>query len=298
MIDDDEAARKAAVEEERAKVAVTSVKIEDDEKEVEAKENKDENKDDEQKEEDGEKEAEKEDEKEDEAVEAKEDAKEDDKVAKKIERLERKLAREAEKRRAAEKHAKALEAKLAANPEVALTEEDVEARAERKASEKQLIKEFEATVEKLAEGAKSQLKLTSKKFDALVEDVTEDIGIIPGEIIGVLGDLDNGAAVLAHLLQNVDEFEDIYKLKAKPAKLGLEIARLATKLENKSKAKPKPISQVPDGPEPMGGKSAGGDRIAILAAKKNLTREEMDEYVQARNAEIAQKRKNGRVNLR
>lgn len=290
---DPEAARKTAVEEERKKITVTSVKIEDDEEKNDKEED---NKDDEQKEEDGEEETE------DEGKE--QEDKEDDKKLelskdeKKIERLEKKLARSEQKRREDAKALKEANAKLEADPDKSklLTEEDVEKRAKALAQQERIIEDFNQAVDRLADGTQKVLKIKkAKDFDAFVKEVTDDIGEIPGEIIGVLDDLDNGPEVLAHLLNNTDEFEDIYKLKSRPTKLGLELAKLSTKL---STPKPKKISQVPDPVEPLGGKSAGGERLAILASKKNLTDEEMAEYVAGRNREVAQKRANGRHNLR
>ncbi len=299
--EDKAAERKVAVEAERAKVAVTSGDIKDDEeeKEVEAKDDDD----NEQKDESGEEEKDGEGEgdgvKEDDS---KDDTKDEDKdelrLQKKLERAEKKIAREETRRREAEKREKILLAKLAADPDKAkaLTEEDVETRATAKANQEMRIKEFNNTVEKLVDGAQKHLKLTNRQMDSLIEAAQDDIGEpVPAEIVEALGDVDNGHLVLAHLLKNTDEAEDIYKLKNRHIKLGLELAKLSTKL---SKPKQKPISQVPDAPEPLGGKSAGGDRLAILAGKKNLNAEEMAEYVQARNADIARKRAGGRFNLK
>lgn len=292
---DPETARKAAVEAERAKVQVTSVKIEDDEEEKEVKA-------DEQEKEDGEEEAKDEDDKVDDE---KEDDKEDDsddkklelKAEKKQERLEKKLAREAQKRREAEKEIKALKAKLEANPDKVLTEEDVETRAKAIAQQEKLTDDYNRTADSLADGAQKHLKMKPKEFDGLVKEALKELDVdgFPGEVVGALGDLENGPIVLAHLLKNVDEMEDIFKLQGRPVRLGMELAKLATKLAT---PKPKKISQVPDPVEPLGGKAATSDRLALLSSKKNLTKEEMDEYVQARNADIANKRKNGRVNLR
>lgn len=296
---DPEAARKAAVAAERAKVQVTSVKIEDvkDDNEksdsddsIDDKDSDEDTKDDDQKE-DGE-----ENEKDDEKDEDKED-KEELKAAKKTERLEKKVAKEAQKRRDAEKRVKELEAKIAANPDKVLTEEDVETLSEKKANEKQLIKEFAQTSNRLADDAQKHLKLKDKEFNSLVAEALEELDIkgVPGEIVGALGDIDNGGAVLAHMLKNVDEFEEICQLKNRPVKLGMELAKLSTKL---STPKQKKISQVPDAIDNIGGKAQASNRLEFLSAKKNKTPDEMAEWVQARNADIEQKRKNGRHGLR
>lgn len=287
---DPEAARKAAIEAERAKVKVTSVEIkDDDDKEVEAK---DDDKSDKNDKEEDDKEEEKE---EIEEKEEEEQDKEELKAQKKLERLERKLAREASRRREAEKALRVANEKLEAKPDKVLTEEDVETRSEEKTKAKLRLKEFNATVDRLVNAAQDHLKLKPKEFDALVNDVTEDLGVVPAQIIDVLGELDNGGIVLAHLLKNVDDAEEMYRLKDNEKKLAVTLAKLSVKL---AKPKTKAISAAPDPVEPLGGKSAGGDRLAILASKKNLSKDEMDEYVQARNAEIERKRKNGRINLR
>jgi hypothetical protein len=293
------AERKAAVEAERAKVVVTKVDIKDDD-EVEAKGDEDENKN-EQKDEGSEEEkageADSDGAKEDDSKDdIKDEDKEELKLQKKLERAEKKIAREETRRREAEKREKELLKRLEAKPDKALTEEDVETRATAKAERDMRIKEFNSTVEKLVEGAQKHLKLNNKQMDTLIEAAQDDIGEpVPAEIVEALGDIDNGHLVLAHLLKNTDDAEDIYKLKNRHIKLGLELAKLSTKL---STPKQKPVSKVPDPPEPLGGKSAGGDRLAILASKKTLTSSEMDEYVQARNADVAKKRANGRINLK
>jgi hypothetical protein len=172
-----------------------------------------------------------------------------------------------------------------------LTEADVEARAEHKAR----IRELGRTADSLGDGAQKLLKMTDNQWNAMVKDVTDDIGNMPAEVVEILGDLDNGANVVAHLFKNVDEAEDIYKLRDKPAKLGLKLAQLSAKLAT---PKPKKISQVPDPVEPLGGKPVQSDRLRVLSDKKNKTADEMAEWVQARNADVEAKRKAGRHNLR
>lgn len=294
---DPEVARKAAIEAERAKVQVTSVKIENDE--IEAKKDEDE-----QEKEDGEEETEKEgdEEKDDSDVDDEDDkSKDDEKLAlrakQKQERITKKFEKKDAENKALKKKIAELEKKVAANPEAILTEEDVETRAKAIAQQEKLTDDYNRTADSLADGAQKHLKLKPKEFDGLVKEALKELDVegFPGEVVGALGDLENGPIVLAHLLKNVDEMEDIFKLKERPVRLGMELSKLATKLAT---PKPKKISQVPDPVEPLGGKAATSDRLALLSSKKNLTKEEMDEYVQARNADIANKRKNGRVNLR
>lgn len=288
---DEAAARKAHTEAERAKVVLTKVDIKDDVEEE---------KDDEQKEESGEEEGEKEDIEAEGEVEVKEEDKEElsaSKADKKTERLEKKLAKEAQRRRDADKRVKELEAKIAANPDKVLTEEDVETLSEKKANDKQLLKEFTQTSNRLADDAQKHLKLKDKDFNSLVAEALEELDIkgVPGEIVGALGDIDNGGIVLAHMLKNVEVMEEFISLKGRPVKLGMELSKLSTQLATPPKKK---ISQVPDAIDSIGGKAQTSDRLSFLSAKKNKTPDEMAEWVQARNADVEAKRKAGRHNLR
>lgn len=289
---DPEAARKAAVAEERAKVQVTKVTIEEPEKDAEV-EQEDESGEEETKE-DGEKEEESEADGDSNKVE--EDDKEQLKADKKTERLEKKVAKEAQKRRDAEKRVKELEAKIAANPDKVLTEDDVELLAEKKANARALEREYIEKSDQLAEAAQKHLKLKDKDFTKLVASALEELDIagVPGEIVGALSDVSNGGVVLAHLLKNLDEMEEFLAYRSRPIKLGVELEKLANKLASPRKQ----ISKVPDAVEPLGGKATVADRLSFLTNKKNKTPDEMQEYVQARNADIEQKRKSGRYNLR
>lgn len=290
---DPEAARKAEIQKQRDSIKVDSVTIEDDdEKEVKADEQEKEDGEKEASEDDAEKEVEEGDE-----IEEKEEDKEEIKAAKKAERLEKKYNRTADKLKDREKRIRELEAKLAADPDKAnsVTSDEVKAQAKKEFEEEQLVKERNRTAEKIGEDAQKLLKLNDKQWNALVAEVVEELGFTPYAVIEAVSELDNGAAVIAHLFKNVDEAEEIYKLKGSPTKLGVAIVKLSAKLAAKPQKK---ISQVPDAPEALGGKSAGGDRLAILASKKNLTSSEMAEYVQQRNTQVAQARANGKHNLR
>ena len=298
---DPEAARKAAIQVERDKIKVETVKIEDDNEKVEAKDETDADDNDKEKKsddgteddnaEDGDKSSSSEEEREDD-----EPDKEELKAKKKLERLEKKVAREEQKRREAEKEINALRKKLEEKPDKTLTEDDVKTEAKKLAQEEKVKEDFYAATERLADGVKKQLKISEKQLSNLIEELHEEVGEpIPAVFIGALDDIENGTQVLAHMLKNPDVAEELYKFKNRPTKLGMELAKLSSTL---AKPKMKAISKVPDPVEPLGGKSSGGDRLAILAAKKNLTSDEMAEYVQVRNQQIMEKRKHGRMNLR
>lgn len=199
-------------------------------------------------------------------------------------RIQRRIDKEVGKRKAAEERVKELEAKLAAVPdkEKLLTEADVDKRAEEKAARKLMESEFIATCNKLADAAAK----TDKDFKKKVDAMAEDIGEIPGQMIGVLGDIDNGGAVLSYLTNNVDEAEEIYKLANMPAKMALKLKDISTKI-----AKPvKQISKTPDPLEPV-----SGNRQMAAAPKDTDT---MEDWVAKRERQVAERNERKRAGMR
>lgn len=171
---------------------------------------------------------------------------------------------------------KALEAKKAEG-DVVLTEDEVEKRATDKAKRLAADKEFVDTCNSLADAAAK----IDKKFDTKVAAMSEDIGPIPSQMIGILGDLDNGGAVLAHLVNNLDEAEEIYTLSM--ARMATKLTKLSLKLETEAaEKKKKKISQVPPPNEPIGG---GSKSPTILSDKDS-----MDEWVRKRNIQVEARR--------
>lgn len=220
----------------------------------------------------------------------KEDEKEDDeptKQTKSVEKLERTIAR-LQKRidkttgsnKALAKELsdaqKKLEAKQAEGEEV-LTKEDIEKRAKEIATQEITHKEFIQACNRLADNAQKALKLKNKEFDAKVAEVTEDIGPFPSQMIGILDDLDNGGAVLAHLLNEVDEMEEIYSLPL--AKMTTRLVRLSDKV----KPQEKKLSKVPAPNEPIGG-SAGSPKFDPYNVKNPK------DWIEKRNKDVAEKR--------
>lgn len=270
---------KKAAQAQRDAITVQSNKKEDDIKEPEEKEKV---------EVESEKEAE---EKQDEVekVEKTEEELEAEKVEAKTQkdkdRIQRRIDKEVAKRKELERELVTLKAQLAAKAEdgdVVLTEDEVERRSEIKADQKQIAREFTTTCNRLAKEAAK----IDKKFDDKVETMADDIGKIPGQMIGILDDLEDekenrmGGTVLAYLVNNVDEAERIYALS--PAKMAIELARLSNKLIEKPK--PKAISKVPDPNEPVGGNA----RIptTILTGK-----ESMEDFVRIRAQQVEARRK-------
>lgn len=268
--------------EERAKIDVTvssqtgdEEEIENEEKEVEAKKED---------EEVVEKDSESDDE-----LEEKEEKKEETEVKAKTkedrrqERMQRRLDKATAIASAARLEVEDLKKQLAAKPddEKVLTEDEVEKRSEVKALQKAAERAFVADCNKLAEEAEKIDKDFNKKINVL----TEDIGPIPSQMIGILSDLDNGAKILTYLTENEDIAEDIWKLS--PAKMALQLAKLSETLSRKPK---KEISKVPEPNKGLGGK---GGESKVLHDKMS-----MDEWVAQRERDLAERRARKQAGMR
>jgi len=187
------------------------------------------------------------------AREAEEASQADTKTKRQVERMQKRIdALTAKSRTTDAENAelkRLLDAKQA-DGDLVLTEEEVERRADLKAEAKAIEREFEQTCNKLAKAA----LVIDKNFTKNVNEMAKDIGLIPPVMIGILDDLDNGAAVLAYLAVNVDEAEDIYKMS--DGRKALALAKLDNKLAKK--IVPKPISKVPAPNANIG----GGNRMS------------------------------------
>lgn len=196
-------------------------------------------------------------------------------------KFQKRIDREVAKRKALETEIKELKAKLATDPEKAatLTEEEVEKRAESKATAKQLQRDFDNASNRLFDAA---VKL-DKDFQKKITLLADDIGAIPGHLVGILDDLDNGGDVLVHFTANPDDAEEIYQLS--PARAAVKLAKLSAKLEAEKKPKPKEISKVPDPAETIKGGNKNPDTLP-----KNPT-SNMDEFVRIRAKQREENRK-------
>lgn len=205
--------------------------------------------------------------------------KEKDKVQKRIDRL-------TAKNKELEAELVATKKKLEADPEKAkvLTEDDVEALAEKKAEAKQLEREFANACNKLADEA---TKL-DKKFPDKVTSMGKEIGPIPSVMIGILEDLENGGAVLNHLTDNVEDADDIYKMS--PAKMGMKLKEISIELKNVKK----PVKEISKAPDPINALGGNAARSAAIPDPKK----DMDAWVKWRNKNIADARAGGRTQLR
>lgn len=202
-------------------------------------------------------------------------------------RIQKRIDKEVAKRKAVEAENADLKRKLAAKPddEKVLTEDDVERLSEEKANQKAINRQFVNDCNTLADAAGE----IDKDFDKKIEVMKEEIGPIPGVLIGVLTDVDNGGEVLAYLVNNLDEMEDINALS--PTKMGLKIGKLSDRLaaekkEKEKKGKIKEISKVPEPPNALGGKEPTNNASTTLTGK-----EEMPDFIRKRNAQIEQRRK-------
>lgn len=286
---DDDKEKKTPAQLEREKIEVETVSAEENEKveavaeevetekEVEAKEAVEEN---------------------EEAIEASEKTEEEleaeksaAKTQREKDRVQRRIDKEvAARKKLAEENAelkKLLAAKEADGDK--FTKEDVETQAERIASQKLAQKEFDAICDKLAADGEKADEDFSKKIGVM----SEDIGPIPTQMIGILGDLDNGGAVLAHLANNVDEAEDIYKLS--PARMSLKLVKLSQELAEAAKPKPKAQSKVPPPNNPIGG--GGGSNLSQIYNPEASKKMSDEEWIRKRNQDVLEKRKAGRTSL-
>lgn len=199
------------------------------------------------------------------------------------ERMQRRIDKATAEAKAARAEAEDLKRQLAAKPddEKILTEDEVEKRSEAKAVQKATERAFIADCNKLAEEAEKIDKDFNKKINVL----TEDIGPIPSQMIGILSDLDNGAKILSHLTDNEDIAEDIWKLS--PAKMAIQLERLSNELKKKPK---KEISKVPEPNKGLGGK---GGQVTTLHDKMP-----MEDWVAQREKDVAERQARKRAGMR
>ena len=197
-------------------------------------------------------------------------------------RIQRKIDKEVAKRKTLEEELAIVKKALAdatEGREGKYDEDEVEKRAETKANQKQAEREFVAASNRLADGAEK----IDKDFLKKIKSIAEDVAPIPGHMIGILDDLDNGAAVLAALASDVDEYERIITLN--PTKAAVELSKMAVKIATKPA---KQLSKVPPPIDPIGGKTSSTSNDLVITDKdvKN-----MNEFVRKRNAQIEERRK-------
>lgn len=213
--------------------------------------------------------------------EADEAANADTKTKRQIERMQKRIDTLTAKSRNTEAEKTELQKLLDAKKEdgsLTLTEDEVERRAELKAEEKLAQREFKKAVNSLAGGANK----LDKDFNSNIKIVTDEVGLLPPVMIGILEDLENeagvkvGPEVLVHLSKNIDDYEDIFPLSE--GRMALKLKALADKITKKTA---RAISQVPKPNDPV-----SGNRVNTQLNDKMSD----EEWIAKRNAEIAAKR--------
>lgn len=173
---------------------------------------------------------------------------------------------------------KLLDAKKA-DGTLTLTEEEVERRAELKAEAKVVQNAFNRAVKNLATDANK----LDKEFQKNIKDVTDEAGLLPPVMIGILEDLETddgkkiGPEVLVYLSKNLDAYEDVVDLSE--GRMALKLKAIADKISKKS---PKPISRTPAPNTPI-----NPNRVTTPLNDKMSD----DEWIAKRNAEISAKRR-------
>jgi hypothetical protein len=238
---------------------------------------------------DGDGEEEDKEEKLEETAEAKAEREAAEKIAAKAKRKDDRMQRRIDEAIAAKKTAEdELKKFKEANPDVKLTEEEVEAKAEAKAAAKLAAKQAEDIQAKFdnacAKLAKDATKI-DKDFDDKVNDMAEQFGPIPSFMIGVLEDFENGAEVLASIVNDDEVAEKIYNLKTSPAKMTRELVAISNKLIEDKKKPRKQISKVEIPVEPVNGNRHVSTTITEADTKN------MDSYVAKRRMQQEAARK-------
>jgi type I site-specific restriction endonuclease len=197
-------------------------------------------------------------------------------------RIQKRIDKEVAKRKVLETEIadlkKLLAAKEADGPK--LTEEDVKKEAKRIAEETITEREFTNACNRLADAAKK----LDKDFDKKINQLGEEVAPLPGYMIGILDDLDNGGAILKYFTENPDEYEEIIALT--PLKMGVRLTKLGTKIAEATKTPPKKISKVPPPIDPVGGK--GGTNTMVLTEADT---KDMSTFVKKRAAMVEARRK-------
>jgi hypothetical protein len=207
-------------------------------------------------------------------------------------RQQRKWDRLAAEKTAAENRVKELEAQLKEQPKEGLTEEEVERRAKEKAEKALREKEaldIEADFDKRNETIYNAAVKHDKEFDKNIQDLVQEVGLIPRPMVYVLSDLDhkNGHEVMTYLANpdNIEEAEEIFKMT--PHKMALKLVRLSDKLQAEKKPPPKKPSAAPN---PVERVTEGNNRQRnVLPA--NPTKD-IEDFVRIRNQQERERREN------
>lgn len=201
-------------------------------------------------------------------------------------RLEKRIQKEREKGKALRDENEALKRQLAEKPEgeKTYTQDELEAEADKRAEQKQAVKEFQASVKRIADSCQKIDKEFSAKVTAMVEDVTGTGSALPSIMVGILDDMpENGGPVLMHLANNIDEYEEIHQLS--PARMALKLKEISDNIAAKERKKTtKEISKVPEVKEGVKGKGTTPEQ-------KASEKDDMQTWIAKRNKEAEDHRK-------
>lgn len=214
---------------------------------------------------------------------------EDQKAIKKLERTVAKLQKRvgktaAEKKEVADK-LEAAEAQLAKKKEdgeVSLTEEDVKKQATEMAKAQMAMDAFDKDCNTIA------LELTKIDKDGVskIIEIAKESGPMPAEMIGVLVELDNVGPVMAYLIENDDQYEEIVKLP--PAKMAVKLSKISGKLEAEAAAATKkPPSKISKAAPPVETPNTSGRKVD----NEPRDTDDMTTWVAKRNAQLAERNK-------
>lgn len=201
----------------------------------------------------------------------------EEKEAKRQAKIDKRIAKEVGARKALETElaqAKAKLEELFKEKGEVFTKEDINIEAKKIAAQEIANDAFEKAAHSIFEASLKVDKNFKKKVDAMAEE----IGLIPGNMVMILDDIDNKGVVLNYLTDNTDEAEEIYSMS--PAKMALQLAKLSTKLEKKVA---KPISRVPPPNDLIGGNTKSP---SVLTGK-----ESMADFVRIRAEQVEARRK-------
>ena len=210
-------------------------------------------------------------------------------------RVQRRIDRLTAKTTTLEKENAELKKQLAAQPDKTLTEAEVDARANKIADQRFTEREFVNACNKIAKDATAVDKEFKKKIDAVVDELGGlEAGGMPGYMVGILDDMDDGGKVLARIVNDIDEYEEIRALPM--AKMATRLAKISTQIEAEEKAaaeaakkKPKEPSKVPAAPDQL----RGGSTTLPGTYRKGMSQEDYVAMRTKQKAEAAERRKAG-----
>lgn len=198
-------------------------------------------------------------------------------------RIQKRIDKEVAKRKEVENENVELKKQLAAKDSEGdkFTKEDLEKEAKRLADLQVNEREYLNACSSLEKNASKLDKKFIEKINTMVDDLGKENYAIPRDMIVTCNDFDNGAEVLVHLANDVDEYERLVDLT--PIKRASELTKISLKLAT---PKPKIISKVPN---PI--QLEEGGSIKDTPLRDN---EPMEDWIRKRNKQAAQHSANKR----